>query len=310
MAQKETKQQKKRDEVTIMFLPRGGGSVRKFVFSTKKQDWFKRGIALFCVLLFGMIGYTALTVSHIPEFLQLRQKVALQKEYLLKTNHRLEELQGQLDRIRIFEQKVRIVLGQSPTANSVELVGIGGPNSEDLNYLITGNNPEFFDRIENGLNNTKLEGLLTEVGVQELHTLMEDQSSLLASTPSIWPARGWVTSKFGNRLSPFTGLPSQHHGLDIAARSGTPIKSPADGVVIYASIAGGYGKVVLIDHGYDVTTRYGHLSEFNVAVGQKVRRGDIIGKVGNTGRSTAPHLHYEVRVRSVPVDPLQYILLD
>ena len=109
-------------------------------------------------------------------------------------------------------------------------------------------------------------------------------------------------------MSPFSGRPVMHSGLDIAASPGAPIHAPADGIVSFAGYDPGYGKLVSIDHGYGVVTRFGHTSAIMVEVGQKVKRRDVIASVGNTGRSTGPHLHYEVRVNNVPVDPSNYVL--
>lgn len=151
---------------------------------------------------------------------------------------------------------------------------------------------------------------IREQGVLELWESLSERQNLLASTPNIKPVRGWFTSKFGYRISPFTSRPVMHAGLDIAAAPGSPIYAPADGVVSFAGYDPGYGKLVTIDHGYGVLTRFGHTSQIHVEVGQKVKRRDIIAAVGTTGRSTGPHLHYEVRVNDVPVDPSNYILDD
>jgi murein DD-endopeptidase MepM/ murein hydrolase activator NlpD len=147
-----------------------------------------------------------------------------------------------------------------------------------------------------------------EQGILELWESLSERQSLMSGTPSIKPARGWFTSKFGYRVSPFTGRPVMHNGLDIAAPPGSPISAPADGVVSFAGYDPGYGKLVSIDHGYGVVTRFGHTSQIFVEVGQKIHRRDVIAAVGNTGRSTGPHCHYEVRVNGVPVDPQNYIL--
>ena len=134
------------------------------------------------------------------------------------------------------------------------------------------------------------------------------QSRLLSSTPSIAPVRGILTDGFGGRSDPFTGEPGQHNAVDISSAVGQPVRSPADGIVVKAEWANGYGNVIYISHGYGYSTRYGHLSNFAVRPGQRVKRGDVIGYVGSTGRSTGPHLHYEVRVNNNPVNPLEYIL--
>jgi murein DD-endopeptidase MepM/ murein hydrolase activator NlpD len=137
---------------------------------------------------------------------------------------------------------------------------------------------------------------------------LSDRKSLLSATPSIKPARGWFTSKFGYRMDPLNRRPTLHAGLDIAAPPGTPIHAPADGIVSFAGYEGGYGKLVSIDHGYGVVTRYAHTSRIYVEQGQKISRWDVIAAIGNTGRSTGAHLHYEVRVHGVPVDPINYVL--
>jgi murein DD-endopeptidase MepM/ murein hydrolase activator NlpD len=147
-----------------------------------------------------------------------------------------------------------------------------------------------------------------EQGVLELWETLSERQSLLSATPNIKPVRGWFTSKFGYRVSPFTSRPVMHAGLDIAAAPGSPIMAPADGVVSFAGYDPGYGKLVSIDHGYGVVTRFGHTSQIYVEVGQKIHRRDVIAAVGSTGRSTGPHLHYEVRVNNVPVDPQNYVL--
>lgn len=149
---------------------------------------------------------------------------------------------------------------------------------------------------------------LREQSILELWESLSERQSLLSATPRVKPVKGWFTSKFGYRVSPFTGRPVMHNGLDIAASPGAPIMAPADGVVSFAGYDSGYGKLVSIDHGYGVITRYGHTSQLFVEVGQKVKLGDVIAAVGNTGRSTGPHLHYEVRVNNIPVDPSNYVL--
>jgi murein DD-endopeptidase MepM/ murein hydrolase activator NlpD len=141
-----------------------------------------------------------------------------------------------------------------------------------------------------------------------LEAFYQDQKVVLAATPSVWPVRGYLASSFGNRVDPFTGQPDFHPGIDIATPMGTKVQAPADGVVVSTGVKGSYGNAIVIDHGYGVVTRYGHLSGFNVRPGQRVRRGDVLGFVGQTGRATAPHLHYEVWVHDQNLNPIQYIL--
>ena len=144
-----------------------------------------------------------------------------------------------------------------------------------------------------------------------LHTLRTDvdkRNQLAAATPSIWPTHGWLSSSMGNRSDPFTGERDFHPGLDISAEKGDPIYSTADGKVTHAASAGNYGNLVIVDHGYGIETRYGHMSAFKVKVGQTVKRGDLLGLVGSTGRATSSHLHYEVRANGRILNPLQLLL--
>ena len=137
---------------------------------------------------------------------------------------------------------------------------------------------------------------------------VETRQALAAATPSIWPlVSGWLTSSFGSRSDPVTGEPEQHAGLDISADRGTPVHATADGTVEAAGYNGGYGNCILLDHGFGITTRYGHLSGYAVSTGQTVKRGQVIGYVGSTGHTTGAHLHYEILMNGEPVNPLRLL---
>lgn len=128
-----------------------------------------------------------------------------------------------------------------------------------------------------------------------------------SSAPNLWPVEGQITGSFGERIDPFNGEGAFHSGVDISSNYGHPVIAPADGTVTFADFMGGYGKALMLDHGHGISTRYGHLSGYAVTVGQHVHRGDIIGYVGLSGRSTGPHLHYEVRINDTPVNPYKYL---
>ena len=157
-----------------------------------------------------------------------------------------------------------------------------------------------------GLLRELLEGL--ERRLRSVQTDVDNRNALAAATPSIWPAHGWLTSTVGHRQDPITGEREFHEGLDIAADRGSRVFSTADGKVTQASYEVGYGNLIVVDHGYGLETRYGHLSTYRVGVGAQVKRGDLVGFVGSTGRSTGPHLHYEVRVNGRLLNPLQLLL--
>lgn len=153
--------------------------------------------------------------------------------------------------------------------------------------------------------------LNSQKGVLELQQIisrLSQQKTLLASIPSLAPVDGWITSSFGARSSPFTGEPTIHKGIDVAAPVGTPIYAPADGVVIFSGKRNGFGNFVMIAHGYGIVTGYGHNAQNLVSPGQVIRRGDQIATVGQSGRSTGPHLHYEVAINGRVIDPKKFIL--
>lgn len=143
--------------------------------------------------------------------------------------------------------------------------------------------------------------------LQTVYELHQDRLTYWAAMPSIWPARGWLTSDFGPRRSPIRGGTTFHKGIDIAAKPGTPVVCPGDGVVTYSGYKSGLGKTVIVEHGYGVVTIYGHNSENFVKEGDRVKRGEVIGAVGRTGLATGPHLHYQIEVDGIPVDPMRYI---
>lgn len=149
------------------------------------------------------------------------------------------------------------------------------------------------------------------IGIEDRLALVrsgvERRRALALATPSIWPVTGWLSSAYGNRRDPFTGGSDFHPGLDISSPQGEPVLAPADGVVSSAGFSGNYGNLIVLDHGFGIITRYGHLSRYAVMNGQQVRRGDVIGFVGTTGRSTSPHLHYEILVNGQQTNPLRLL---
>lgn len=156
-----------------------------------------------------------------------------------------------------------------------------------------------------GVLRTLLQGL--ENRLRNVRRDVERQEALAAATPSIWPAHGWLTAAFGGRSDPFTGEPGFHQGIDISTSKGQPVYATADGIVDTAAYTGDYGNLIVLKHDFGLTTRYGHLSRFNVKAGASVRRGDVLGFVGSTGRSTGAHLHYEILASGKLLNPLQLL---
>lgn len=149
---------------------------------------------------------------------------------------------------------------------------------------------------------------LLEQKIHELDQFLLDRESMLLSTPILIPTNGWITSYFGPRINPYTGKLKMHEGIDVGAPHGASIYAPADGVVVFSGIKPGFGKHVQLDHGYGIETLYAHSERLHVKTGQLIKRGALLANVGSTGHSTGPHLHYEVRINGVPVDPFYFII--
>jgi biotin carboxyl carrier protein len=162
--------------------------------------------------------------------------------------------------------------------------------------------------VKEGIEWLSKEATTQERLLSELATAAEKRSSRWASTPSIWPVKGWVTSKFGPRISPFTEKPAWHDGLDIGAARNAPVQAPAKGRVTATGYDPKLGNIVRLNHGYGIETLYGHLAKSLVKEGQRVNRGDVVGLVGSTGLATGPHLHYMVKAKGQTLDPIKYIL--
>jgi len=209
-----------------------------------------------------------------------------------------------------FEEKIRVIANLEPSQADDNLFGMGGVAPEDLEpqLELTQRHEGLMREMHQQVDELDSASQRQENSFGNLLDKLEGQRSLLASTPAIQPTGGWMTSRFGYRVSPFTGRKEFHKGVDIANRKGTAILATANGIVSFAGDKGTMGNVLVIDHGHGMITRYAHLSEALKKQGEKVKRGDIIAQMGNSGRSTGPHLHYEVHLNGVPVNPVTYIL--
>lgn len=296
---------------TFIFIPDVTGTFRRFSIP---KIFLKAGIvatALVFVATF-LFAYQIVTIDQESgELSDLRSQNNAQNLEIQKFAKRIKELDQQMARLERFDKKLRIITAQEVGSDSEKNFGSGGPDEPSLeSYTGMSNwdsNHSVMDALTEDLERLQGQAKAQEISFFQLDEFFKNQVSLLSSTPSIWPAHGWVTSGFGYRKSPFTGLREMHEGLDIVAQYGSPVVSPANGIVIQATRDIGYGNIIEIDHGYGLVTRYGHNSKILVRVGDVVKRGQVISFVGNTGRSTGPHLHYEVVLNGVPVNPMNYI---
>jgi murein DD-endopeptidase MepM/ murein hydrolase activator NlpD len=270
------------------------------------------GVLLLVGMVLGGTVHYLQVAQEAAENRILRDENLTLRTQLKSVRERIEHIGSTLDRVERFDQKLRAVTMLSDPQRNLAMgptepePGTTSPTTDtQFTQLTTTDTP---NALMGRLDRLSAEATRQEQSLQELQAYFQDQKSLLASTPSLWPARGWVTSDFGQRLDPYTADRVMHQGLDIAAPHGKEVFSPSDGTVVFAGLEGGYGNVIVIDHGYGIKTRYGHLAKILVKPGEKVKRGAKIAAVGNTGRSTGPHLHYEVRVNGIPQNPRKFIL--
>ncbi len=300
---------------TLIVVPdHHGAEVRRFKLS--KSRVFQIAALLSTVMLVAVVAcmHYFSVVGQAGENPSLRDENLKLKSELLAVRERLEHIGATLDRVERFDQKLRAITLLSDPQRNLAM----GPTEESPaskiassdNQFLRARAPETPRALVEKLDKVGAEATRQEQSLQELQAYFQDQKSLLASTPSVWPVRGWVTSDFATRLDPYTGERVMHAGLDIAGPHGKEVIAPSDGTVVFAGLEGGYGNVLVIDHGYGIKTRYGHLSSIRVKAGEKLKRGAMIAAMGNTGRSTGPHLHYEVRVNGIAQNPRKFILDD
>jgi murein DD-endopeptidase MepM/ murein hydrolase activator NlpD len=274
------------------------------------------------ILIGGMVGSGLLARSFYSLQADLRQQASLTseldrkgeeiefyREQIASFTEQINELKDRIGALSEFEKKIRVVANIVTPDHDVDQLGVGGSLPEDIDPMeaMKKDQAAVLREMHEQVDQLHAASALQAESLDALLGSLEVKKNLLACTPSIRPTEGWVSSSFGRRRSPFTGRKELHTGLDIANRAGTPIVASADGVVRFVGQKGLLGKLVVIDHGHGLVSRYGHLGEGLVKKGERVKRGDVIAKMGNTGRSTGPHLHYEIRLNGVAVNPSNYI---
>ncbi len=297
------------EKYTIMVVPKATSKMRSFKVSEKAIQ-ISMSVLIVCVVATGFFIYQFFSYrSKANQLMPLRMSYNQQKVHLQTLAQTTSNLKKDINRLEKFNRKFRVLVGLPKMEENIQQVsGMGGGLEETLVAFTQRREQEFINRMQRDLNKLCLRAQKQQDNLLELSEVVEEKKSLLACTPSIWPTRGWLTSGYGYRNSPFTGQREMHKGLDIATSFNQPVKAPADGVVTYAGRKGGLGKVIVIEHGYGYSTRFGHNSRLAAKAGDRVKRGKVIAYVGNTGRSTGPHLHYELRINGVPVNPFNYLL--
>lgn len=316
---------------TVLVVPEKTSKVRRMVI----PSWIVRGLlvgsfffSVLGVIMFFDYWYVMDQIDENKDLKidnrRLRQQVQIYK-------NRMANIQDTVERIETFTTRLKVITNiRDRTALIENLDGVLPDAAKNIGLrpkppkptqgkpideiVAQERNPEKARLIRDQLELTEqfeevnFQTLSIEQNLQDLYELLGDQKAFLAALPTQRPAAGYFTSGFGVRKSPTSGKQKMHEGLDIANRPGTPIFSPSNGIVIFAGPKAAYGRTIVIDHGYGLETWYGHTRRILVKKGDKVRRGQRIALMGSTGRSTGSHLHYEVRIHGIPVDPLSYIL--
>ena len=304
------------------------GAFREFQLSWK---YIRTGLV--CVSLIGVfliaffVDYMFAFSSH-SELKKYKLENQNLRAQLTNIKNKTKKITARLQQIEDFSQKIKFLAGLSDKDSfHPSLLAIGPLTNREtthMNYplptasaptahLSAGKvsletaNPDAFSVY---LDQWDKKSQIKHQNIGLLLGQLYEKKDILQSTPNRKPVRGWISSTFGYRQYPFNGNIAMHEGIDIATMPGMPVYAPADGTIIFAGYKTGYGKLIIIDHGYQLSTLYGHLSDIMVSKWQKIKRGEVIAATGNTGYSTGPHLHYEVRIDNVPVDPANYMLDD
>ena len=285
----------------ILFVARGDdGQLRKIRIPLRYLYVLAAGA------LIGVLSLTGIASSYVRMLLKVSHynELRAQKEGLKNSYSRLEQVAKERDiqvaSLGSLASEVSSMYGLKPEPILVADAA-GGVGNEQVSSSL--------DRFYT-LRNTALSGAAAiGISLGLTHNATPADWARASSVPSLWPVEGPITGPFGERIDPFNGEGAFHSGVDISASFGQPVIAPAEGTVVFADLMSGYGRTIMIDHGHGISTRYGHLASFAVVSGQQVRRGDTIGYVGLSGRSTGPHLHYEVRINDTPVNPHKFLRL-
>lgn len=288
---------------TIFFVPERAARVRRFTLSS----FLLKGAGATLIIFVIVSLYLALAYldsrKKLGEARYFKAMASDQKAQLETFNQKVLSLESQMERLRQLDEKLRTFFNLKKEQRKDTLQGTG---SIALEESARGALPP--DQMMEELSRLEREARLKERRLSELEKFVEKEMAFLAARPSLVPVSGRITSGFGPRISPFTSQQSMHEGIDIANQRGTPVVAPGAAQVIFVGQDKAQGRLVALDHGYGIITRYGHLDSILVKEGERVKRGQKIATIGNTGLSTGPHLHYEIQVAGRPVNPEKFVL--
>ena len=294
---------------TFLIIPKKKSSVKKFTLSSK----LLKGVALCTIIITLSFLYTYYDYLKIKrdtiELDHLRTQTKEQKVQIEGLVEKVNNFAMKMEELNQLDKNVRMMANIEDNRYKGQILGRGGSINEETRIRSGGETEQrmIVAKIHQNVDQLTKDATDQKNSFNHLLMFLKEQKSIVSATPSIWPVQGWVTSEFGYRASPFSGVREFHKGLDIAARVGVQIVAPADGIVTEVSYDREMGNMVKIDHGHGMTTWYGHLSKSDLMQGSTVKRGGLIGYIGNSGRSTGSHLHFSVLLNGVPVNPRKYL---
>jgi murein DD-endopeptidase MepM/ murein hydrolase activator NlpD len=298
-----------KDTYTFLIIPKKKSSAKKMTVSGA----FLKGVAICSavMILFSMyMYYDYISIKREKvELSHLRQQTKEQKVQIDALTEKVNYFAVTMDELRQIDKQVRVLANVEDKREKGQIPGIGGSlSSENRDAAwMEADQKRLLAHIDKNMDQLTEDANEQKRSYNDLLKFLKEQKSIREATPSIWPVTGWVTSDFGNRTSPFGRTSEFHKGIDIATRMGNKIVAPADGIVVEAAYDREMGHMIRINHGHGMITWYGHLMRNAVKEGELVRKGAVIGYVGNSGRSTGSHLHYSVFLNSVPVNPRRYL---
>jgi murein DD-endopeptidase MepM/ murein hydrolase activator NlpD len=296
------------DHFTLMIIPSRKSGVKKIsVSKVVIRNILIASIVAILVTLYIVYDYASIKRDR-AELVRLRAQTKEQSQQFRYLAIKIDKFANRMEELRQLDKKIRILSADQTSRDKKMLLGIGGSDKETrVKELLDQDQQKLITGIREGIAKLNEDAKDREKSFNELLIFLHEQKSILAATPSLWPVKGWVTSEFGVRESPFRSGVEFHKGLDISTRFGKEVVAPADGLVIVNAYDQQEGNYIKIDHGRGLATGFAHLSRMAVKQGMRVKKGDIIGYVGDTGRSTGSHLHYSVFVNNVPVNPRKYL---
>ncbi|MDH3258092.1 MAG: M23 family metallopeptidase [Deltaproteobacteria bacterium] len=288
--------------VTFFVISGDAGKVRRVSVSKTVIRTLLLMVVLFFSFTCFMIYDYRTSISDRIELTNLREVASEQQFMLSFFEDKFQRLEAEVSRLRVIDTRIKELIKIQRPERKGKKTYIGGTEEEGTKAFLRDKQivELRFEELEKGV-------LVNLQNLHDIKDMLEFRLEVLESLPSVWPLRGVVSSGFGVRISPFTKRTVFHRGLDIKAPAGLEILASGSGKVIQCGYNPDFGNVVKIDHGYGYKTTYAHLSEILVKPGELIDKGRIIGRVGSTGKSTGPHLHFEIRVNGVPVNPIRYL---